>query len=136
MLWANTQLAHCEPAGDYVWVLDDDDEVICDTWIGDLHMLIEAHNPDIVWCKNDIHGFGVLPEPNYWQERPQFAHVAMSCFVVKRELYDRCKDAFQVERGADCQFAQVIYDMTPAEKQVWHDCTVMRTQRVSRGKPE
>lgn len=134
--WANAQLAKHTPRGEYIWILDDDDECICDTWIGDLHLLIEAHAPSVVWVKNEVHGHGILPEPDYWRERPQFAHVAMSGFVVERDLYNRCKDAFRVERGADCLFAQAIYDLTPLEKQYWHDCCVMRTQRVSRGRPE
>jgi hypothetical protein len=134
--WANAQLANHAPAGDYVWILDDDDECICDTWIGDLHLLIEAHDPDVVWVKNDVHGHGVIPEPDYWQNRPVFAHIAMSCFVVKRVVYLRHAHAFRRDVGADCSFAQAVYDATQPYRQLWHECTVMRTQRVSRGQPE
>lgn len=134
--WANAQLAHHEPTGDYIWILDDDDECICNTWVADLHLITEAHDPDIVWVKNIVHGHGELPEPDYWQARPAFGHIAMSCFAVRWDVYLHHREAFDAPAGADYRFAERVYNQTPAAKQYWHDCAVMRTQKVSRGAAE
>lgn len=136
--WANRNLGlyRSNLEGDYIWVLDDDDECISNTFIEDIGYIVAEHNPVVIMAKCDVDGHGVIPEPDYWQRAPIHSHIAMSGFVVKQDVWKKHARAFDEPIAADLAFISQVYQAVSTESVYWHDVVVMRTQRVSRGCPE
>lgn len=134
--WANAQLADFEPAGAYVWLLDDDDEAIdpgLAFWLADA---VREQAPDLVMLRMD-HGpqAGILPNAFGWKKRPVMGQYGCSSFITRAEHWRVCRSAWNASYAADADFVRHAYDMTTAV--MWHDVVASRCQRGSNhGGPE
>jgi hypothetical protein len=133
--WANYWLGKYGPnlEGDYIWVLDDDDICVRDTFVEEIAHIVQAHNPDVIICKIDANG--VIPPPQLWGKPPQITQIGMACFVVRREVWQEYADAFWPKLAADFNFINAVWQAGKYEW-YWHDQLVMKIQQVGRGRPE
>jgi hypothetical protein len=130
---ANALLADYDPAGEYVWVLDDDDMCIYDGMVSDIKEIVTEHDPDVVMVKMD-HGGVIYPDAG-WGVRPVGGRVGSSANIVKREVWNAHKDKWATGRyAADFDFIRDVFQNGYIV--YWYDRVVSKVQRVSRGKPE
>ena len=134
--WANAQLAGFEPVGDYVWLLDDDDEAVDTTLTRWLAEAAREQAPDLVILRMD-HGptAGILPDAFAWKKRPVMGQFGCSSFITSAGHWRRCRSAWHNNYAADADFVRHAFDMTTAV--VWHDVLASRCQRgANHGGPE
>lgn len=134
--WAQANLSLVAPRliGDYIWILDDDDECIRPSLVEELKAIAES-KPDVIMLKMDHGPLGVLPDGGYWNRRPSYGHIGASGYVVKREVWQRHANIWL--NGlyyTDFQFIDDIFNANPAV--YWHDVIASRVQRISEGVPE
>lgn len=136
--WSYANMAAYGPrlAGEYVWILDDDDLCVRATLTAELRELAERLDPDVIMLRMDHGALGVLPDDARWGQRPQCGRIGVSAFVVRRATWQECAGAMVSGAGytADYALIEAIWDSTP--RVVWHDVVASRVQRISRGEPE
>ena len=131
--WANAQLQHANPKGDYVMVLDDDDYLTCP---GAIETLKEAtaERPEIVLFKVDHKGLGILPSAKVWKKKPVGGHIGSCDFIVRRDVWNQHIAAFAQPMNGDIAFLRSLWrDGIDA---VWLDSQLAAVQRISRGRGE
>jgi len=133
--WANQNLGRYAPnlVGDYIWVVDDDDECICPGFVAGLKTIVHKTACDVVMVRVD-HGpsLGVMPRGRYWGSTPALTHIGFPAFVVRRALWQACADSLAPKRlGADYYLIRAIWDRAP--RVAWWDVVASRVQRISRG---
>jgi len=133
--WANRTLGRygSQLEGDYIWVLDDDDECIRPTFFAELRGIIEAHSPDVIFVKMDHKERGILPDKG-WGCEPIHSDIGCSAFVVKREIWQQFADKWDASYAGDYGFISAVFACGP--KVIWHDVIASQVQRISFGKPE
>lgn len=133
--WANRNLGAYGPhlEGDYIWVLDDDDECTRPALFAEVRGIVAVHNPDVIMVRGDV-GNEILPDDRWWGKPPQKYQIGMSNFIVRRDLWQTHASAFPRALCADYIFISAVCATT--NNIHWHDVLAYRTQRVSRGKPE
>lgn len=136
--WANRMLGRYADRleGDYIWVLDDDDECICPNMVAELRALAQVHAPDVIYVRAEMGHYGVMPPDAYWQHAPVLNKIGMSNFVVRREVYQAHADAWPYQIAGDYAFISAVHAATPPDRVLWWYRTVMRCQRISKGTPE
>ena len=128
--------------GEWIWILDDDDTCTCPILVAGLKQIDRrrpspAWNIDVVMVRNDLLQHGVLPDRRQWGVVPASGHVAMSCFIVRRAVFQEYAHHFAGGVGADHRFATAILTGTKRDAIHWWDVVAMRCQRVSsEGAPE
>ena len=134
--WANKQLAAVAPRikGRYVFVLDDDDEIVDDTLIMSVKLCVGATGADLIIHKMDHGPAGIFPDAEYWGKRPVLGHFGMSAAVMSASLYRTAITKIQERRAGDIYYYQALYDH--ATRIEWEDRVISRVQRISWGKPE
>jgi hypothetical protein len=70
----------------YVMVLDDDNMLVDMDFVKDLKELAQKENPDIVFFKAEIKGWGVYPS---WARHPVAGEVDWFCYAVKRWFWQK-----------------------------------------------
>jgi len=133
--WANYWLGKYGPdlIGDYIWVLDDDDVCISETFVEDMKRIVAEHDPDVILCKIDADG--VIPPDELWRKAPEITQIGMANFVVRREVWQAHAEKFWPRLAADFNFINDVYQ-SGKYSIYWHDEVVMRIQQVGRGRPE
>lgn len=133
---ANARLADVEIKGDYVWILDDDDECIRPTFVAEVIDIICAHTPDVIMVRMDHGPRNVLPDAQQWKTLPlREGHVGCSAYVVRRDVWAAHADAWRSGRyAADFDFINAVMQSDPVV--YWHDVIASRVQRISLGEPE
>lgn len=133
--WANKNLGEVAPllVGDYVFVLDDDDMLIRDTFIEELKQIVEAHDPDVIFVRMDHGPRGILPD-KMWGIAPKHSDIGSSGFVVKRQVWQRFSSKWNATYAGDYEFISAVFVGNP--KVYWHDVIASKVQRISVGAPE
>lgn len=136
--WANGQMRTYTPTGDYVWMLDDDDEAACTHLPKCIDVLTDLYEPDLIMVRMN-HGerLGVLPTDEDWQKRnsPREGGIGCSAFVVSRKHWLQCRHAWGERYEGDYDF--VSHAFAEARDICWHNCIASRCQRaLSGGRPE
>lgn len=133
--WSYENMATYAPRlkGDYVLILDDDDELICDTLVADLKGIVADTAADIIMLKMDHGPRGILPGKS-WQQRPVLGDIGCSAFVVRREVWQAHAQYFTPDYNGDFAFISSIFDED--YEIYWHDVVASRVQRISDGQPE
>jgi hypothetical protein len=114
-LWANTAIhenAHLAK-GKYIYVLDDDDYIICDTFIEDLTVLIAnidiaetGFHPSVVIVK------GYINEkifPTTWKQKPERGEIGAPNFLVKNNIFCKFSQHWCQPRAGDFYFIDAIF---------------------------
>lgn len=135
--WANARLAEQAPhlKGEYIWILDDDDECNEVALIEQLMVIADKHDPDVIMLKMDHDFLGVKPEPDRWQNPPVEGHIGCSAYVVRRPVWQKHALVWADGRyQSDFDFISSIFADNPVV--YWHDVVASRVQRISYGAPE
>ena len=133
--WANAQLAHYEPVGEWVWVLDDDDLCAHATLAQEVAAIAAVHDPQVIVVKFDHGELGVLPRVQYWGVLPPEGQIGGSSVIVRRAWWMQYRQAWASGRyAADHDFIAALWRGGPVI--YWHDVVAGRVQRISRGRAE
>lgn len=134
--WANKQLAESASwiNGKYVYVLDDDDEIVDDTLIASIKQIVNETGADLIIHKMEQGPLGILPDEAFWQKRPVLGHFGMSAAVMQAVLFKRAITRIQERPAGDIYYYQALYDH--AKRIEWVDKVISRVQRISWGEPE
>jgi|SRR5690606_39651771 len=132
---ANKSLALAQPAGEYVMILDDDDELIDPDALAILARAIEdMDEPDLLFFRADHAANGVLPDSRVWGKRPRLGHVGSCDFITRRAVWERHIAAFGQPRAGDYAYLMAVWGENPAV--AWLDVKLAAVQRISNGRPE
>lgn len=135
--WASENLGMYAPhlGGEYIWLLDDDDECIRPTLVAELREIGRGPNPDVIMVRMDHGPLGVLPGPADWGQGVSLGGVGSSAYVVRRDVWVQCAGAWLPgEYASDYNFIAAIFAAGPAV--YWHDVVASRVQRISIGRTE
>lgn len=135
--WASENMGNYAPKlqGEYIWILDDDDECIQPTLFMELYRIHLTYNPDVIMLKMDHGRRGILPDEGYWGRPPVQAHIGVSAYVVRRELWQQ--QAWAWSPGvyhSDFNFIAAVFQSRP--RVYWHNVIASQVQRISLGQPE
>ena len=133
--WSYQNLAAYAPhlVGEWIFILDDDDMVISQTFVADLKAIAEEHHPDVIMVKMDQGTRGILPA-GCWQKRPVMGGIGCSAFVVRRRVWQKHAGHLSAHYAGDFDFIKSIF-MQDYEI-YWFDCIASAVQRISYGAPE
>lgn len=124
-------LAQYEPYGQWVWVLDDDDECIYPALAADISRIAAECNPDVVMLRMDHGNGGILPDKFHWQKPPEMGYIGVSAFVVTRAVWLAHRGAFASARyQSDFDFINAVF--AADLEAYWHDITASRVQRANK----
>lgn len=134
--WANRNLSTIPALGQWVWILDDDDECILPTFVEGLRRIAERHTPDVIMVRMDHGAWGILPDDAVWGREPQLGRIGMSAFVVRGDVWERTRAQWREVYEADFHYIHGLW-ATPGVRMHWWNVTVSRVQRFnSHGTPE
>lgn len=131
--WANGQLQHAEPAGEYVLILDDDDRFIDNAAVEKLKAAT-IDRPDIVIFKADHAKLGILPSPAMWGKRPVGGHIGSCDFITRVDVWREHIAAFDMPECGDYAFLKALWSNDIHV--VWLDEKLAEVQRISKGAAE
>lgn len=122
------RLAYVEPAGEWVWVLDDDDECTYPHLVAGLKRIAADINPGVVFVRMD-HGapLGVLPNARHWGCAPVEGEIGTSAFVVRRDVWNAHRHNWGERYAGDYDFIAAVY--ASGVKAFWWDIVASRCQR-------
>jgi hypothetical protein len=135
--WAQENMANYSTQfqGQYIWILDDDDECIHPSLVEGLAGIVADRNPDVIMVNMEHEGLGVLPGPRNWGERPTHGQIGCSAYIIRREVWQAHAAAFIPGLyHSDFVFISSVFDSSPSV--YWWDIVASRTQRRSYGKGE
>lgn len=134
--WSYINMANYAPflVGDYIWILDDDDECVNHTLIADLKAIVAESDPDVIMVRMDHGPRGILPE-DCWQRKPQLGGIGCSAYIVKCHIWQTHSSAMRNGvYASDFDFISSIFDRD--YEIYWFDCIASAVQRISLGEPE
>lgn len=138
MLEANMSFQKINPSGKYVFLLDDDDFITNPNMIGLLKSVYRSHNPDVIFfrmtIKNNMNNNYYPTDELCWGNKPIIARIGGSCFVVKREIYNKFIHHFAHARCGDFYFIDAVFNSGASV--YWLDVKMCETGKVSRGRAE
>lgn len=107
--WANAQLRTFEPTGDYVWILDDDDECILPTMARDLETIADAYHPQAIMVRMD-HGpeLGILPSDRGWRGHLHEGGVGCSAMISSRATWMAYRHAWGERYAGDFDYVRAV----------------------------
>lgn len=107
--WANGQLRRFDPIGDYVWVLDDDDECILPDMLNLLEDVVYKHLPDAVVVRMD-HGppLGILPDDICWGRYLYLGGVGCSALISSKETWLAHRESWGYHYAGDYDYVDAV----------------------------
>jgi glycosyltransferase involved in cell wall biosynthesis len=134
--WAVGNLATVQISGEYSWVLDDDDLCCRPSFLGELRTIAATENwPDVIMVRAFHERFGLLPDNTHWQERPVCGQVGTSCYIVRGEVWNAHRAAWQARYEGDYLWIDYLWQQ-PGLRWYWHDVTAAWYPQQSQGAPE
>lgn len=105
--WANKQISELcgKLNGDYVYILDDDDFIVCENFIKEFKLFIKK-SCDIIIVKGWIHE---KEFPKTWQAPPERGKIAAPNFIAKRNIFDKYCQYWDIEKRGDFNFINAVY---------------------------
>jgi hypothetical protein len=120
--------------GKYVFMLDDDNILIDNMFIGDMKVIIKEKNPDLIFIRSNLGGM-IHPLPETWKKPNLLVnHIDTANVVVKQSLWKENINHFSEIQTGDFNFINTVYKK--AKNVVWHDKVYTKTLMVGKGSPE
>jgi len=120
--------------GRYVMALDDDNMLVDPEFIKDFKALVEKENPDIVFFKGEIKGWGIYPS---WARHPVAGEIDWFCYAVKREMWQRYIAEVNARPMASSDWSLIDKCYRNTKSVIWFNRLVTSTQRApGRSRPE
>jgi hypothetical protein len=122
-----------KPTGDYVMVLSDDNILNDGQFACDLERMVYEldEKPDVVVWKGVT---GSTVQPASWGGEPVETMIDLSCFAVRRELWQEYADRWGHRYEGDFDFIHALY--TDGHLFAWWDRMGFRALQISQGRPE
>ena len=136
--WANGNMFHVAQGltGEYIWILDDDDECIDPRFVSQLKRVVDDHSPDVIMVRMNHGIYGILPDSHTWGKEPKKAHVGCSAYVVKRDVWKRHAYIWQgADYSSDFDFIHSIFGDSDVSI-YWLDVVASRVQMIGSGEAE
>ncbi len=134
--WSYENMAAYAPrlAGEWIWILDDDDLCIHPAFVAELRGIVQrAKAVDVVFVKMHHGPLGVLPTARDWGNSPRMGGIGVSAYIVRRDVWRAHARAMLPGcYTSDYQFIRAVWDSGP--RVVWHNVIASRVQRISHGK--
>jgi len=142
------RMAHHQPLGEWVWVLDDDDECIHPGLVADVRRIAgEGPEVRVIMVRMDHGGgLGILPDDLVWGKAPILGHVGVSSYIVRRDVWMWHAHAFGSGRYAsDFDFIAAVFDAEAQGRRgaqregpfvVWHDVVASKCMVRGQGRSE
>jgi hypothetical protein len=115
-----------ELAGRYVYILQDDDILTAESVVERLKLFAwENDEPPVIICRSVK---GPLRLPTYWKKAPQYGHIDLGNYVVRRDVFAAHVNDFGLEYAGDYPFIRKLWDegylfgwcdMLLAQAQAW-----------------
>jgi hypothetical protein len=131
------RMAHHIPLGDWIWILDDDDECVHDDLVADVRRIAkeEPQTGCIMVRMDHGGGLGVQPDNAHWHGPPVEGHIGVSAYIVRRDIWRQNARVFSLGRyQSDFDFACALWSSRLSVH--WLDVVASRCQRISHGVPE
>ena len=105
--WANKQIVDMAGKinGDYVYILDDDDFVICENFIHELNEMLLNIQPNVFIVKGWIHEKSF---PKRWRSMPAQGEIAAPNFIVSRDIFNKYASYWDMPRRGDFNFINCV----------------------------
>lgn len=135
--WTHRFFAEYAPQldGEYIWILDDDDQCIYPDLVHDLKAIVQAHDPDVIMLRMNHGPRGILPPDNLWRVRPRCGLVGCSAYVVRRSVWQAHASAWWSGRyTSDYDFINAVWKGGASFH--WHDVIASAVQQIGLGQPE
>jgi glycosyltransferase involved in cell wall biosynthesis len=120
--WANQQIWHAAEFihGDYVFILDDDDFLISDSFIAEFKDLIENSSStlDVIIVKGFI---DTRLMPLRWELPPMRGGIGAPNFIVSKKVFYKHAKAWNVERAGDAHFIESVWSYQTEYNIRWWD---------------
>lgn len=124
-------------AGQWVFVVDDDNKLSTPRFVSTLKAIAKKHNPDVIMFKSRYADLGILPRGDDWNASPQHGRTSPFSCLIKADIFKQFAHIW-AEGGAyvgDYLFLKAIVDS--GAKLYWHDGEVMaEVQSRSNGRAE
>lgn len=134
--WAVGNLSTVQVSADYVWVLDDDDMCCRPSLLGELRKIaLQERCPSVIMVRAFHERFGMLPSDGNWQERPVLGNVGTSCFIVRGDVWNAHRAAWQARYDGDFWWIDHLWQQ-PGLRWYWHDVTAAWYPQQGLGEPE
>lgn len=108
--WANRNLSTVDASGQYVWVLDDDDQLCYADLVGDLKSIVKAQRPDVIMVRSYHALYGLLPPYELWEQRPVMGKCGGSCVIVSRETWQQFREGWTEVYAGDFWYINGLWD--------------------------
>lgn len=134
---ANSFFMHAKDLklGTYVFLLDDDNAIIYNSFFSELYNIHTLYNPDIIFFKKKQ--ILEYPTSKSWEKCPVIDHIDTSCFCVKRQLYENNIHEFAKPKKGDFYFINAVYkNLKDINKVYWLNKITNMAFRISHGKKE
>lgn len=132
--WSYANMRDYAPklTGDYIWILDDDDECVEPTLIETLKTIVGKHDPDIVML-HMYHGqWGVKPSYS-WGNKPEIGDIGCSAYIVRRDIWQHHAELAWKETRYQSDFDFITSIFEGGYKVAWYDVVASRVQKISQG---
>lgn len=127
MEWAVGNLATVEAHGEYVWILDDDDECLESDFVARLKRFVTEQNlPDVVIVRMEHTGVGTLPPLDLWGCEPQLGRIGTSAFIVRRDVWNGNRIKWVENYCGDYFYISALW--RKGYRFAWWDVIASRTQ--------
>lgn len=121
-----------KPTGEYVMVLSDDNILTDEFFAAELRQIaLQQDSPDVIVFKGQI---DVTTQPASWGGEPRITMIDLSCFAVKREIWQRHAEDWGERYEGDFDFIHALW--RAGYRFFWWDRLVFRALQISRGAPE
>lgn len=139
--WANAQFEvnKYRVHGRYVYLIDDDDEVIEPELVACVKRIGQTYNPDIIQFRFEHPGGHVMPPDELWEKPPQGGRIGGSSYVVRLDVWRRHIKYFSQEWSGESYAGDwgFIRELWKHNYSVyWCDCVIGRAGRQHLGLPE
>lgn len=121
-------------SGEWVYVLDDDDQLIYPTFVEELRKIVDQFNPSVVMVKaviSELHQ-RLLPEP-WGSGPPVFCRVSSLNFIVRADIWKKHIHHFGTPTAGDYNFINKVWE-SERFKFYWWDKLVAYAPRTGRDK--
>jgi hypothetical protein len=125
--WAVGNLSTVEAHGEYVWILDDDDECCEPEFVERLKEFVTANNsPDVVIVRMEHTGIGIFPPLDLWEQAPVLGRIGTSAFIVRQDVWNATRIKWVENYAGDYHYIAALW--RKGFRFAWWDKVASRTQ--------
>lgn len=123
-----------EVDAEYVLVLSDDNCLYDEEVVEELGQFIAEHDrPDVVVWRGNL-GWGYVPGPACWKQKPIIGQIDLSNFIVESSIWKRHANDWPDDYCGDFYFADALY--RAGHRFEWFDRLGYYAMKISKGEPE